>query len=180
MYTNIRTRVSRKRCNMSDSESSLRDLFDAAKDFTKSLEKLESNSQSYQDKLRSAITTFERCQEVADQISLFSPNETVDDISSTDLRYLTIDFWLGTLCARQQSSERKSALQQSQSAYDRYLGRLDDYELLSKDDKKRYERFQEDRATFSLLGTGDATQRRNAKIARYKQEKQLKQQLEVR
>ena len=169
-----------QRFDMTDSDSSLRELFDTAKILAKDLEKLESNSQNYQDKLRSAIATFERCRRVTDQISLFSPNETVDDISSTDLQYLAIDYWLGNLHVRQQSPERKSALQQSQGAYDRYLGRLDDYDLLSRDDKKLYERFQEDKTIFSLLGTGDATQKRNTKIARYRQEKELQQQLEVR
>ena len=165
---------------MTDSDFNLRELFDTAKNLAKGLERLESSSQIYQDKLRRAISTFERCQVVADNISLFSPNETADDISSADLQYLTIDFWLGNLYARQQSSERKSTLQQSQGVYDRYLNRLEDYGLLSNDDKRLWERFQEDKATFSLLGTGDATQRRNTKIARYRQEMELKQQLEVR
>ena len=166
--------------NMADSDASLRELFVTAKSLTKELEKLESNSQNYQDKLRHAIATFEQCSKVADQLSLFSPNETADDISSTDLQYLSIDYWLGDLIPRQRSSARKPLLQQSRGAYERYLGRLEDYDLLSKDDKKLDERFQENKAAFSLLGNGDATQKRNIKIARYRQEKDLKQKFEVR
>ena len=151
-----------------------------AQNLTKELERLESNSQTYQDKLQNAIATFEQCRTVADQVSLFSSNETADDISSSDLQYLSIDYRLGDLIPRQKSSARKLLLQQSQEAYERYLGRLDDYDLLSQDDKKLYERFQDDKMAFSLLGSGDATQRRNTKVARYRHEKELKQNFEVR
>ena len=176
----INIHVSGHFLNMADSDASLRELFVTANSLTKELEKLESNSQNYQDKLRHAIATFEQCSKVADQVSLFSPNETADDISSTDLQYLSIDYWLGDLIPRQRSSARKPLLQQSQGAYERYLGRLEDYDLFSKDDKKLYERFQENKAAFSLLGNGDTTQKRNIKIARYRQEKDLKQKFEVR
>ena len=44
------------------------------------------NSSDYQDALRKAIATYENCLKVAEQASLFSPNETLDDVSSSDLQ----------------------------------------------------------------------------------------------
>ena len=57
---------------------------------------------------------------------------------------------------------------------------IDQYDMLSKSDRKLYETWQDDRDTFSVLGGSDASRKRDTKIARFKQEKELKQKLEVR
>ena len=44
------------------------------------------NSAAFEENIISAITTFEECQRVASQVALFSPNETLEDISSGDLQ----------------------------------------------------------------------------------------------
>lgn len=46
----------------------------------------DTNSSAYQGKLAIAITTYEECLELSEQASLFSPNETLDDVSSSDLQ----------------------------------------------------------------------------------------------
>ena len=38
------------------------------------------------------------------QLSLFSENETVDDISTSSLKFLSIDYYLGSLCSRKQAT----------------------------------------------------------------------------
>ena len=40
----------------------------------------------YQENLFSAITTLETCRKILDRISLFSPNETEEDIATGDLQ----------------------------------------------------------------------------------------------
>ncbi len=52
--------------------------------------------------------------------------------------------------------------------------------MLSAKDRKLHERFLEGRDDFSLISTTDAAARRDTKIARYKQENELKLKLEVR
>ncbi|MCJ1312000.1 hypothetical protein MMC25_005674 [Agyrium rufum] len=165
---------------MAEADSSIRALYRTAKALSEQLSQWEANSQTYQDNLRRAISSFERCREVIDRASLFSENESADDIASNDLQYLAVEYWLGELVPRQKvaMSARKKLLAEAQDAYSRYLGRMDDYELLSKSDKKLQERFLENRNGFSLLAGGDAMQRRETKIMRFKQEKELKQKLE--
>ena len=51
--------------------------------------------------------------------------------------------------------------------------------MLNTRDRKLYERFLESRDDFSLISTTDPVARRNTKIARFKQENELKLKLEV-
>ena len=71
-------------------------------------------------------------------------------------------------------------LRQAQEAYERYLSLLDTYVVLSTSDRKLYERYVENRDEFSLIPSNDPAARRDTKISRFKQEKELKLKLEVR
>ena len=164
---------------MPEPPSNIRSLFATAQSLSKQLQQWETNSQIHQDNLRLAISSFEKCRKLADQISLFSPNETEDDISSGDLQYLSIDYHLGSLISRESTNDRKPQLQRSQDAYERYLGLLDIYSMLSISDRKLYERYQDNKVSFSVLPSTDASARRDTKIARFKQEQELKRKLEA-
>ena len=165
---------------MSEPQQSLRELFNAALAARAELESLQSASEQYRESLLAALSTFERCRALAANVSLFSPNETEDDVSSGDLQYLGIDYYIGDLSFRASRGDRTEVLRGSQAAFGRYLDLLDMYDLLAAADKKLYERYLEAKDTFSVLASSDAAARRGAKIARYKQEKELKQKLEVR
>jgi immunoglobulin-binding protein 1 len=164
---------------MTEPESNIRTLFTRAKQLKKELNSLESNTQLYQENLQAAISALDECRKLADRVSLFSPNETIDDISSGDIQYLSIDYILGDLITRKAASDRKSLLRDSQEAYDRYLHLLDTYSLLSGPDKKLYERYIDQKDAFALLSSSDPSIRRETKITRFKQEKDLKQKLEA-
>jgi hypothetical protein len=47
----------------------------------------DSNTATYQQNLVAAISTYESCLQLADRLSLFSPNETLEDLTSGDLQY---------------------------------------------------------------------------------------------
>ena len=49
-----------------------------------------SNTDIYRETLDSAIKSYEQCRQLADSLSLFSPNETIEDVSSGDLQYVTL------------------------------------------------------------------------------------------
>lgn len=72
---------------MTDSQSNIRSLFATSKAQRHGLDlSLEPSSSLYQENLQAAITTLEECRRVADRVSLFSPNETEDDIASGDFQ----------------------------------------------------------------------------------------------
>lgn len=95
-------------------------------------------------------------------------------------RYLSIDYYQADIVMKLTTLDRKHLLRRAQRFYERYIQSLDTYRILSRSNSKLYERYVEDRDTFSLLLSTDAAARRDTKINRFKEEKHLKQKLEVR
>jgi len=95
-------------------------------------------------------------------------------------RYITINYRLADLILRASSNDRKSVLQKAREAYEQYLSLVDHYEILSTENKKLYQTYTESPTTFSTISITDPNARREAKIANFKLEKELKKKLEVR
>ncbi|KAI9826039.1 MAG: hypothetical protein M1832_000488 [Thelocarpon impressellum] len=165
---------------MTEPPNNLRTLFSSAETRRKCLESsCEPNSESFQETIRAATATYQECRRLVDQLALFSPNETVEDISTNDLQYLMLDYRLAELTLRNNASaDRKTVLRDARTAYDRFLGLLDKYGLLSPADQTLHERYSNSPDTFSTASTSDAGARRDTKIARFREEKGLKLKLE--
>jgi len=71
-----------------------------------------------------------------------------------------------------------TVLWRAREAYERYLALVDSYGMLSKGDKKLQERYLDNRDDFSLMPLSNPTARRDVKIARLKQERELEMKLE--
>ena len=95
-------------------------------------------------------------------------------------RYLLINYYLAELILRDNQTSRKSVLEHAQESYEKYLNALDTYEILSASDRKLYELYLNDRKSFSTASTTDVAARRDTKIRRFRQEKELKEKLDVR
>jgi immunoglobulin-binding protein 1 len=70
-------------------------------------------------------------------------------------------------------------LQQASELLENFLTRLESYELLSKQNNKLLDQYQDSRKGFQLASTTDAAERRRIKVARFQEEKGLKTKLEV-
>ncbi|KAL2006179.1 hypothetical protein VTN00DRAFT_9833 [Thermoascus crustaceus] len=164
---------------MAENSQNLQTLFATAKQEKQSLESsLETNTDSYRSQVNETIAKFEECQRLIGQLSLFSPNESLEDIATGDLQYLTVDYLLADLLQRSHNANRETVLRRSLEEYEKYLTRLDDYGLLSPADKKLYERYLENPSSFTLASMNDPAARREVKVARFREEKDLKQKLE--
>jgi len=164
---------------MEDNSRSLRSAYEEAEQKRRSTEtSFDSNSAAFQGNVLSAIQLYEECMSIAARISLFSPNESLEDISTVDLQYLLLSFRLAELVLRINGRERRANLQRAQKSYERYLKQLDNYDMLEKSDATLLEQYQEAPNTFSTASTTDPATRRNAKIQRFKEEKALRQKLE--
>lgn len=72
---------------MSNEDQSIRGLFFKAERAREELgASYEPNSPTYQENLSNTIATYIQCLKKAEDFSLFSPNETSEDISSTDIQ----------------------------------------------------------------------------------------------
>jgi len=70
--------------------SSLRALLDSADAWKDELSSFpDSNSDEYQTKLHSAIAMYARCKDIVARASVFSLNESLDDLATSDMRYCT-------------------------------------------------------------------------------------------
>jgi hypothetical protein len=94
-------------------------------------------------------------------------------------RYMTLEYHLAELVQRGPTSDREAVLRRALEQYERFLTRLDEYELLSGGDKKLLERYMANPSTFTLAPINDAAARRDVKVKRFREEKELKQKLEV-
>lgn len=165
---------------MPDAERSLRAVFEDAESKRVSVENsYDSNSATFQDNVQSSILLYEQCLQIADRISLFSPNETLEDINTADLHYLLLNYRIADLVLRiNDFHQRKNNVQRAQKSYERYLKQIDNYDMLSKSDAALFEQYQESPDTFSTSPSRDPASRRDAKIRRFKEEKALKGKLE--
>ncbi|OIW31967.1 TAP42-like protein [Coniochaeta ligniaria NRRL 30616] len=168
---------------MDDQPKSLKALFAEAEAKRLALESTyETNTPSYRDDVSSTVQLYNDCLEQISRLSLFSPNETAEDISTSDLPYLLVNYHLAELTQKMPTptlQARRTLLSSARDAYERFLHQLDHYILLSDDYRKLLERYTESPTTFSTISTGaDATARRDAKIANLKTEKELRTKLD--
>lgn len=71
-----------------ESQLNVRTLFATSQTQRKELDAIpDSGSALYQENLQAAIATLEECRRIADRISMFSGNESEDDIPTGDLQY---------------------------------------------------------------------------------------------
>jgi len=166
-----------------DEPRSLKSTFAAAEAKRLSLQQsYDTTSDEYKSTVSSAIEDYQTCLNLISSVSLFSPNELLEDLSTSDLPYLLVNHHLAELVQKLPSSsprERSLLLSQARDAYERYLHLLDSYALHSPTHKKLLEAYTDSPTTFSTVSAGgDPTARRNAKIANFKAEKELRAKLE--
>jgi len=165
--------------DMSEEPQTLKGVWQSAEDKRRQIEtSWETNTPAYQALVKAAITNYEQCLRIQDQIALFSPNESLEDIATNDLHHLLAQYRLADLVQRLSSQDRKAVLHRAQDSYDKFLRQLDLYDILTSSDLKLLEQYRDSPTTFSTASTSDPAARRETKILRFKQEKDLKQKLQ--
>jgi hypothetical protein len=74
---------------MEGGERSLKDHFHDAKAKQNELDSLDPRTSVYQDTMHAILSNLQRCQELIQQLAIFSINEEVEDISTQDLQYVS-------------------------------------------------------------------------------------------
>ncbi|OAL37668.1 hypothetical protein AYO20_03175 [Fonsecaea nubica] len=164
---------------MDTPEPSLKVLFNQAKKQQEDLDGLDPRSANFKHTLQSIIDNLEQCRKLIQDLSLFSTNEEVEDISTQDLQYLTVDCLLAEVKIRGYGENRLSSLRDAAELFEQFLTRLDQYGLLDASDRQLYERYLEQRGSFRIVSSNSPEEKRRIKISRFQQEKSLKQKLQV-
>jgi hypothetical protein len=125
-------------------------------------------------------------------LSLFSPNEHLDDISTKDLMYLTLPYVLAEVENRVRTTERTDrmgVLSQAvvrlfdhlcwlpvyatlQAHYRAFVHQLEHYEIVPEDEKKLYAN--------KASAVVDPAKRREMKVNQYKKTKEIKDRIQAR
>lgn len=153
---------------------SLSEQFRTGQKLYSKIEKTElaSTDQKYQEDVSNAIAYFSTCAKLVDKLDLFSSNETVDDVNTTDLKFILVYAYLGDLMTKLIGVDRLELLNKSKWYFEQFLRNVELYEILGEGDKK----FIEEQSNGIAK---DVAKKRIEKIERYKREKETKAKLEM-
>ncbi|KAG6828585.1 hypothetical protein H0H92_007375 [Tricholoma furcatifolium] len=107
-------------------------------------------------------------------LSLFSPNETIEDISTTDLIYLLVPYTISEVRGRVRTSDREErivVLEQTQKDLRNFLSYLENYEIVPEEERALYDR--------RSSAIADPTKRRELKIKQFQKEKELNARIQT-
>ncbi|CAO2145529.1 unnamed protein product [Urochloa humidicola] len=93
-----------------DADLPLPALFDRAS----RLHGLASSSALDQEGIRTGVELLRRCDEMVSKLGLFSPNETKEDVSTANLKYLLVPYYLGEMTEKIAQEDRIPILKASQ------------------------------------------------------------------
>ncbi|KAK0441888.1 TAP42-like protein [Armillaria borealis] len=126
---------------------------------------------STQDIVKSCIEDLRQIQARIADLALFSSNETLEDISTQNLIYLTVPYVCAEVQGRVRTTEREDrfvSIIQAQNYYETYCSTLENYGIITEGDSKLFSR-----------NAANAASKREQKIQQYRHEKDLRARIEV-
>ncbi|BAF27559.1 Os11g0141000, partial [Oryza sativa Japonica Group] len=120
-----------------------------------------SSSSLDQEGIRKGVDLLRRCDEMVSKVGLFSSNETKDDISTANLKYLLVPYYLGEMTERVAQEDRIPVLKASQDHLKEFISICEALELISEDELEISRQKQPD----------TMANRRAQKVARFKRQK---------
>ncbi|GJN28362.1 hypothetical protein PR202_gb16473 [Eleusine coracana subsp. coracana] len=117
-------------------------LFDKAS----RLHSLASSSSLDQEGIRKGVDLLRRCDEMVSKLGLFSSNETKDDVSTTNLKYLLVPYYLGEMTEQTAQEDRVPILKESQDHLKEFISICEALELIPQDELELSRQKQPDTA----------------------------------
>lgn len=127
-----------------------------------------------QDLLQSASMDLTTARIRVASLALFSPNETLPDISTRDLVYLFVPYALAEVENRARTTdtqERITRIRRAQAYLKEFIPYLANYGIVPESERKLYER--------KTSAIGDPAKRRDLKIKQYQKEKEIRAKIEA-
>ncbi|KAK1274812.1 PP2A regulatory subunit TAP46 [Acorus gramineus] len=139
-------------------------LFDQAR----KIHSAASDSSVDQETLKRAIEALHRCDEMVSKLGLFSANETKNDVSTANLKYLLVPFYLGELTEKVAHGDRLQVIKISQDRFKEFISFCEVLELVPEEE------------TWNSRPQGSFTPeaRRALKISRFKRQKAAESRLQ--
>ncbi|PHT98026.1 PP2A regulatory subunit TAP46 [Capsicum chinense] len=144
-------------------EMSLPVLFEQARN----IHTLASNSTVDQDLVKKGCDLLRQCEEMISKLGLFSLNETKDDISTANLKYILVPHYLAELTEKITENGRIHVLKASQAKLKEFISFCETMELVP----------EEEMETSKQGGANAFADRRAKKIARFKRQRAAESKL---
>ncbi|KAK5834631.1 PP2A regulatory subunit TAP46 -like protein [Gossypium arboreum] len=114
-----------------------------------------------QDLVKKGCELLEKCEDMISKLGLFSSNETKDDISTNNLKYLLVPFYLAELTEKLAQEERIQILKISQAKLKEFISFCEAMELVPQEELEA-----------SVQGASNSfADRRALKIARFRRQR---------
>uniref|UniRef100_A0A8C9M187 Immunoglobulin (CD79A) binding protein 1 pseudogene 2 n=1 Tax=Piliocolobus tephrosceles TaxID=591936 RepID=A0A8C9M187_9PRIM len=161
----------------------LPELFDSSKQLLEEVEGVTepTGSRIVQEKVLKVLDLLQKVAKMLSQLDLFSRNEDLEEITSTDLKYLMVPAFQGALTMKQVNpSKHLDHLQQAREHFIKYLTQCHYYRVAEFELPQTKTNSAENNTAIistaypSLVAMAS---QRQAKIERYKQKKELKHRL---
>ncbi|KXN66621.1 TAP42-like protein [Conidiobolus coronatus NRRL 28638] len=159
---------------MSEKSDNISTIFDKCEAEYNELDNssLRPNDSEYKNLVNGLLEKFIKLDQLANNLSLFSDNEFFEELSTPSIKLLVLQYYLAHLKLKLNDNKRKQNLEDSKKLFLAFLNLVDNYDLLDKEDKARKEAFE----------SGDNVgpiklENRDTKIARFKREKSLEQDI---
>ncbi|KAG0142357.1 hypothetical protein CROQUDRAFT_67356 [Cronartium quercuum f. sp. fusiforme G11] len=131
------------------------------------------NDAAVQSKIAAALSELTLCASLITRLAVLSPNETLEDITTSDLKCISVDGLRGMLLTLKKTkggNERKLCLESAKTHLLDFTRRVESYEIVPADERSRYKG--------PLSTVQNPALRREGKIAQFRLEKELKSRLE--
>lgn len=144
-------------------EMSLPSLFEQAR----KIHQMASDSTADQDSVKKGCKVLEQCEDMISKLGLFSSNETKDDISTANLKYLLVPYYLAELTEKVSLEDRIQIVKASQAKLKEFLSFCEAMELVP----------QEELESVAQGGSNSFADKRARKIARFKRQRAAESKL---
>lgn len=119
-----------------------------------------------QDTVRKGCEALSKCEEMISKVGLFSTNETKEDISTTNLKYLLVPFYLAELTEKIAQDDRISIVKASMAKLKEFISFCEILELVPEEELQP-----------SQGGSNSFVDRRAQKIARFRRKRDAEAKL---
>lgn len=135
-----------------------------------------SRSTSSSSPLQNLLSNLSLCASLISHLALLSSNESLAELSTASLPCLLVPYYTGMLDLQTRTKDYKTrieVLKRSKTQLEQFKERCDEYEVIPEEKRKE----------LSILSNrgmpSDPMSKRDAKIRQYKEEKALKEKMEV-
>ncbi|KAL5803481.1 hypothetical protein ACOSQ3_031939 [Xanthoceras sorbifolium] len=120
-----------------------------------------------QEAVKKGCEILEKCEDMISKLGLFSANETKDEISTSNIKYILVPYYLGELIEKVAQDDRLQILKASLAKLKEFLSFCETMELVP----------EEELGTSGQAGTNTFVDRRARKVARFKRQRAAESKL---